>query len=79
MHPIFRLATVVAIALVVLSTASLRSGSCKSFVSLPVLFASSLPLLVVCVAVFQPLGLLTDAVYKCFSVDNMASDPHVGK
>ena len=77
MCPMSRLATVVAVPLAALSIASLRSGSSKSFIGLPVLFASSLPLLIACVAVFQPFGLLTDVAYECLSSNNLVADPHV--
>ena len=71
------LATVVAVPLAVLLMASLRSGGCKSFVSLPILFASSLSLLIVCMAVFQPFKLLTDIAYECLSFNDLVADPSV--
>ena len=74
-----RLATVVAVPLVAFSTAPLRPSSCKNFVGLSILFASPLPLLVVHVVVFQPFGLLIDAVYEHLGVDNVAGDPRSSK
>jgi len=68
------LATVVAIALVAFLLATLRSGSCKSFICLSILLVPPLVLLVLCVAVFQPLGLLTYIVYECLSSNNLIAD-----
>ncbi len=73
------LATVMAVSLAAFSMASLRPSSCKSFIGLSILFASPLPLLVAHAAIFQPFGLLTDAVYEHLCVDNMAGDPRGGK
>jgi len=73
------LATVVAISWAALSTASLGSSGCKSFISLSILFVSSLSLLVACTVVFQLLGLLADAVYECLGVNNVAGDPRIGE
>jgi hypothetical protein len=71
------LATVVAVPLVALLMASLGSSGCKSFVSLPILFASSLPLLIACVAVFQPFRLLTDIAYECLGSNDLVANPSV--
>ena len=78
MRPMSGLATVVAISWAAFLAASLRSSSCKSFVGLSILFVSSLSLLVACAAVFQPLGLLTNVVYKCLSSNDLVTDPGIG-
>ena len=79
MRPMSGLATVVGIPWAAFSTASLRSSGCKSFIGLSVLFVSSLPLLVACMAVFQLLKLLANTVYECLGVDDMAGDPCIGE
>jgi len=71
--PVARLATAVAIALVVPSAAALGPRSCEGIICKSFMFLLPLPLLTTCTPVFQALGLLNCTIDEDVGVEDEAT------